>query len=103
MRISLPVPGTRVASMNRMSPPTGVQARPVATPGTLVRIATSFSNRGGPRIVGEIAAVDADRPAGAFGDAHRGMAQRLADLALEVAHAGLARVVVDDVAQRVVA
>ena len=29
----------------------------------------------------------------ALGDAHRGMAQRLADLALEVAHAGLARVV----------
>ena len=36
--------------MNRMSPPTGVHARPVATPGTLVRIATSFSKRGGPRI-----------------------------------------------------
>ncbi len=34
--------------MNRMSPPTGVQARPVATPGTLVRIATSFSKRGWP-------------------------------------------------------
>ena len=30
-----------VASMKRMSPPTGVHARPVATPGTLVRIATS--------------------------------------------------------------
>ena len=40
----------RVASMNKMSPPTGVQARPVATPGMLVRIATSFSNRGAPRI-----------------------------------------------------
>ena len=34
--------------MNRMSPPTGVHARPVATPGTLVRMATSFSKRGGP-------------------------------------------------------
>ena len=31
----------RVASMKRMSPPTGVHARPVATPGTLVRSATS--------------------------------------------------------------
>ncbi len=41
-------PGVRVASMKRMSPPTGVQARPVATPGTLTRIATSSSNRGGP-------------------------------------------------------
>ena len=47
VRMSLPEPGMRVASMNRMSPPTGVQARPVATPGTLVRIATSLSNCGG--------------------------------------------------------
>ena len=37
-----------------------------------------------------------------FGDAHGGMAQDLADLALEVAHAGLARVVLDDLAQRLV-
>ena len=47
---SRPPPGVRVASMNRMSPPTGVQARPVATPGTLERMATSFSKRTGPRI-----------------------------------------------------
>ena len=40
VRISLPWPGTRVASMNRMSPPTGVQASPVATPGMLVRMAS---------------------------------------------------------------
>ncbi len=33
--VSLPVPGIAVASMNRTSPPTGVQARPVATPGRL--------------------------------------------------------------------
>ncbi len=32
-----------VASTNKMSPPAGVQARPVATPGTLVRIAVSGS------------------------------------------------------------
>jgi hypothetical protein len=51
VRMSLPEPGMRVASMNSMSPPTGVQARPVATPGTLVRMATSFSNCGEPRIV----------------------------------------------------
>src|SRR6516164_1144565 len=50
VRISRPSPGIRVASTNRISPPTGVQARPVATPGTLVRIATSPSKRGGPRI-----------------------------------------------------
>ena len=40
--------------MKRMSPPTGVQASPVATPGTLVRIAISLSNRGGPRIAGQL-------------------------------------------------
>ena len=50
VRISLPWPGTRVASMNRMSPPTGVQASPVETPGTLVRMATSLSNLRWPRI-----------------------------------------------------
>ena len=48
VRISRPLPGMRVASMNRMSPPTGVQASPVATPGMLVRIATSLSNLRGP-------------------------------------------------------
>ena len=35
--VSLPVPGIAVASMKRTSPPTGVQARPVATPGRRVR------------------------------------------------------------------
>ena len=40
---------------------------------------------------------------GAFGDAHRDVAQHVADLALEIAHARLARVVVDDRQQRVVA
>ena len=50
VRMSLPLPGMRVASTNRMSPPTGVQARPVATPGTLVRMATSCSKRGAPRM-----------------------------------------------------
>ena len=33
--VSLPAPGIAVASMNRTSPPTGVQASPVATPGVL--------------------------------------------------------------------
>ena len=35
--MSLPSPGTAVASTNSTSPPTGVQASPVATPGSLVR------------------------------------------------------------------
>ena len=44
-----PLPGMAVASMKRMSPPTGVQARPVATPGSLVRRLTSAVIRGRPR------------------------------------------------------
>ena len=82
-----------------MSPPTGVQARPVATPGRLVRIATSLSNCGGPEYGAKIVGVDPDRPALTLGDADGDVAQGLADLALEVAHAGLARVALDDVAQ----
>ena len=50
VRINLPLPGTRAASTNRMSPPVGVQARPVATPGTEVRIATSLSKRREPKM-----------------------------------------------------
>ena len=46
---SEPLPGMRVASMKRMSPPTGVQASPVATPGSAVRSATSGMNFCGPR------------------------------------------------------
>ena len=84
----------RVASMNRISPPTGVQASPVATPGTLVRIAISLSNlrraedrrrdRRAPMRIG---------PLLPFGDAHGGIAQRLADLPLETAHARFTGVV----------
>ena len=43
-----------------------------------------------------------DRTALALGDPDRGMPQRLADFALEVADARLARVALDDVAQRLV-
>ena len=39
---------------------------------------------------------------GALGDLHRDAAQGRADLALEVAHAGFARVVADDREERVV-
>ena len=94
VRISLPLPGMRVASMNRMSPPTGVQARPVATPGTLVRIATSLSNlrRAEDRV--QVARARCAR-ARALPSAIRTATLRstAADLALEIAHARLARVV----------
>ena len=41
MICSLPSPGKAVASTNSTSPPTGVQASPVATPGSPVRRCTS--------------------------------------------------------------
>ena len=48
MIVSLPAPGIAVASMNSTSPPTGVQASPVATPGTLVRRLASEKKRARP-------------------------------------------------------
>ena len=42
VRSNLPSPGIFVASINKMSPPNGVQAKPVATPGKLVRSAISL-------------------------------------------------------------
>src|SRR5262249_5586846 len=51
----------------------------------------------------EVLAADADRAALPFGNAHGGMAQRLADLPLQIAHARFARVALDDVADDVVA
>ena len=49
-----------------------------------------------PEDLVQILGRDADLGRAALGDLHRGAAQRRADLALEVAHAGLARVVADD-------
>src|SRR5665811_1742977 len=99
VRIRPPLPGTRAHSMNRISPPLGVQARPVATPGTDVRMATSFSNLRAPRM--------SWRPLASMrmvvfvlGNAHGHVMADGADLALEIAHAGLARVAVDDGADR---
>ena len=45
---------------------------------------------------GEIVGADRHLLRAAFGDAHRDIAEHVADLALEIAHARLARVVVDD-------
>ena len=49
--VSDPVPAMRDASMNSTSPPTEVQARPMATPGSFVRSSISSSrNFGAPSI-----------------------------------------------------
>ena len=43
------LPFIAVASMKRSSPPVGVQARPVATPGVDIRVLVSAVKRTGPR------------------------------------------------------
>ena len=97
-------PGIRPASMNSTSPPTGVHASPTATPGRRVRSATSVSvrNRGAPRSCSTISGVISTFSRRSFGDAARLLAADRADLPLQVAHAGLARVAPHDKAHRVV-
>ena len=102
MIVSLPEPGIAVASMNRTSPPTGVQARPVATPGSWVRRRVSAKTRRRPsssraRFAETVCFLALRLP---LGDLAGDLAADGADLALEVADAGLARVLLDDRPQR---
>ena len=95
--VSVPVPAIRDASMNSTSPPAGVHARPMATPGSLVRSSISSSrNVGAPSISVTTIGVIVSGRLGAFGPPARGLAAERADLPLEVADAGFARVAVDD-------
>src|SRR5262249_12307826 len=95
---SLPLPGVRVASMKRMSPPTGGQAsrhaRHTGAHGALVLEAQ--------RPQDPLQGVDADvlLLGLAFGSLDGDAAQHAADLALQVAHARLARVALDDAPER---
>ncbi len=61
--VSEPVPAMRDASMKSTSPPTGVHARPMATPGSLVRSSISSSrNFGAPSISTTTSGVTLIRP-----------------------------------------
>ena len=86
-----------------MSPPTGVYASPVATPTDATRFVTSLKKRGLLQILDEVLGLDARLVPRVLGDLARDLAEDRADLAFEVAHAGFARVVVDDRAQRRIA
>ena len=97
-------PRMRVASMKTMSPPTGVQTRPTETPGRLTRSSTSRSARNfgdAQRFVHDFGR-DHQLVGLAFGHAPRLLAHDRGDLAFEIAHAGFARVAVDDLAQALV-
>ena len=89
--------------MNSTSPPTPVTASPVATPGTAVRSAASKKNFWRPRYSRtSSASIVIGASTSPRRDLRGDLAQRLAQLPLEVPHAGLTRVVADDRAQRVV-
>ena len=94
--VSDPVPAIREASMNSTSPPTGVQARPIATPGSLVRSSISSSrNFGAPSISTTTSGVISIGVFVAFGPPPRDLAAERPDLALQVPHARLAGVAAD--------
>ena len=87
--------------MKSTSPPAGVQARPMATPGCLVRSSISSSRkRGAPSIATTTSGVTASAVLVAFRAPPGGFPADRPDLALEVAHAGLARVSADHAAER---
>ena len=62
MSVSLPDPAMAVASTNSTSPPTGVQASPVATPGSRVRRLTSVKKRWRPSSSRTFGSVTDTRP-----------------------------------------
>ena len=95
---SLPVPYMRVASMKRISPPTLVHARPVATPGLfgalrdLARVARRAEELAELVLVVDACAACVS-PSAIFTATPR---MTLAICRSSVANAGFARVVVDD-------
>ena len=87
--------------MKSTSPPAGVHARPMATPGFFVRSSISSSrNRGAPSSSTTTSGVTATGSSWPSARRRADLAAERGDLALEVAHAGLARVAADDGAQR---
>ncbi len=60
--ITLPFPSTRDTSTKRMSPPVGVQARPVATPTSSASPSVSERFRGAPRYFARLFGVTAKGP-----------------------------------------
>ena len=95
-----PLPGIPLASMNRISPPLGVHARPVETPGTPVRSASSRKKRDGPRRSEMALGSTTVESFATLGASAGDFAADGCDLPLKVAQAGLPRVIGDDLADR---
>ena len=101
--VSLPLPSSTCTSVVRMLPPTSVHARPVTRPTSLFSCTSESRNLGHAEEVGDVFAGDLFLVLGAvLHHAARHLAADVADFALEVAHAGLARVVADDLEDRIV-
>ena len=101
--VRCPLPGISVASVTRISPPTSVHARPVATPISFVSSASVGRNRGTPRYSVTLAPVISSLNSLPLDDdLARDLAADRRDLALEVADARLARVALDDRLERFV-
>src|ERR1041384_4951251 len=94
-----PLPGIRIASMNMMSPPTGVHASPVATPISGARPATSLCTFGWPAYFSRFLELTLT----IFAPPQRRLSQHALNLALELADTGLARVLADQPLERAVA
>jgi hypothetical protein len=86
-----------VASVMRISPPTSVQASPVAIPISFCSSATEGAVPGHAQELGDLLGRDRLEGVGALDDdLARHLAADRVDLAFEVADAGFARVALDD-------
>jgi hypothetical protein len=93
----------RDASMKSTSPPAGVHASPIATPGSFGALAHLLveEDRRSEHLFDDLRR-DGERLLVALGAAPRRLAAQRADLAIEIADAGLARIAADHRPERVV-
>ena len=97
--VSWLAPAIRDASMKSTSPPTGVHARPIATPGSLRAVLHLLVEmpRRAEAVSTTASGVTTTGVASGLRRCRRAILRQIdADLALEVADAGLARVAADD-------
>ena len=94
--VILPAPGTDETSISRISPPTMVQARPDDHADLRLPFHHAAAVLRHAEVLLEVGRGHRRRPLAVLGVVARHLAADARDLALEPAHAGLARVAVDD-------